>query len=238
MAGSIAVLAGALVLYGAAPALWVAAIGVAGCGFGYGSSFTTFAGLSQQAASEDMRGRALAVNTFILGALYPLGALVQGWLSDRVGLKWVTVGSGVALAICLAWRLMVIARSRSSVADARAARVVGVPHDVVRSREPPSVGRSLRRRQPGSVSERPSIGIGCFGVSRPTLPKGAERAVATTAELLREGTSARAGVVRCLRAEELWTVGVAFGRGQGLRLGAAACRTALTSPHESSALSR
>src|SRR5262245_21518879 len=105
MAGSIAVLAGALVLYGWAPVLWIAVIGVAGCGFGYGSSFTTFAGLSQSAASEDMRGRALAVNTFILGALYPLGALVQGWLADRLGLKWVTAGSGVALAICLAWRL-------------------------------------------------------------------------------------------------------------------------------------
>jgi hypothetical protein len=54
------------------------------------------------------------VNTFILGAFYPLGALVQGWLSDRVGLKWVTAGSGVALALCLAWRLVLIARSRSA----------------------------------------------------------------------------------------------------------------------------
>jgi MFS family permease len=116
MAGSIAVLAGALVLYGWAPALWIAVIGVAGCGFGYGSSFTTFAGLSQQAATEDMRGRALAVNTFILGALYPLGALVQGWLADRVGLKWVTAASGVALAICLAWRLAVIRRQPAAPA--------------------------------------------------------------------------------------------------------------------------
>jgi MFS family permease len=115
MAGSIAVLAAALVLYGSAPALWVAAIGVAGCGFGYGSSFTTFAGLSQQAASEDMRGRVLAVNTFILGALYPLGALVQGWLSDRVGLPWVTVGSGVLLAIGLAWWVAAIRHRRTRV---------------------------------------------------------------------------------------------------------------------------
>ncbi len=113
MAGSIGVFSAALVLYGSAPALWVAAIGVAGCGFGYGSSFTTFAGLSQQAASDDMRGRALAVNTFILGALYPLGALAQGWLSDRFGLQTVTVGSGVLLAIGLAWRLAVIRRLRA-----------------------------------------------------------------------------------------------------------------------------
>ncbi len=95
----------------------MATIGVAGCGFGYGVSFTTFAGLSQQAASDDMRGRALAVNTFILGALYPLGALVQGWLADRVGLQWVTAASGIALAIGLAWRLVVIrARGRSTTA--------------------------------------------------------------------------------------------------------------------------
>ncbi len=114
MAGSIGALAAALVLYGSAPTLWMAAIAVAGCGFGYGVSFTTFAGLSQQAATDDIRGRALAVNTFILGALYPLGALVQGWLSDRIGLKWVTAGSGVALAICLGWRLVVIARRPSA----------------------------------------------------------------------------------------------------------------------------
>jgi MFS family permease len=106
MAGSIGVLAGALVLYGSAPTFWVAVIGVAGCGFGYGSSFTTFAGLSQQAASEDMRGRVLAVNTFVLGALYPLGALVQGWLSDQVGLPWVTAGSGIVLAIGLTWQIV------------------------------------------------------------------------------------------------------------------------------------
>jgi predicted MFS family arabinose efflux permease len=121
MTGSIAVFAAALVLYGSAPTLWIAAIGVAGCGFGYGMSFTTFAGLSQQAASEDMRGRALAVNTFILGALYPLGALFQGWLSDRVGLQWVTAASGVALAIGLAWRLVVITRSRSTTSPSRRA---------------------------------------------------------------------------------------------------------------------
>jgi MFS family permease len=121
MTGSIGLFAAALVLYGSAPALWVAAIGVAGCGFGYGVSFTTFAGLSQQAASEDMRGRALAVNTFILGSLYPLGALVQGWLADRVGLQWVTAASGIALAIGLAWRLVVISRGRSTTTTSRRA---------------------------------------------------------------------------------------------------------------------
>ena len=121
MTGSIACSPAALVLYGSAPALWVAAIGVAGCGFGYGVSFTTFAGLSQEAASEDMRGRVLAVNTFILGALYPLGALVQGWLADLSGCQWVTAVSGIVLAIGLAWRLVVINRGRLTATTSRRA---------------------------------------------------------------------------------------------------------------------
>ena len=59
-----------------------------------------------------MRGRALAVNTFILGALYPIGALFQGWLADRIGLKWVTAGSGVLMFVGLLWRLALVNRRR------------------------------------------------------------------------------------------------------------------------------
>ena len=37
---------------------------------------------------------------------------MQGWLSDRVGLQWVTVGSGVVLAVGLAWRIVLITQRR------------------------------------------------------------------------------------------------------------------------------
>ena len=112
MFGAIGICALALILYGAAPHLWIAAVGLAGCGFGYGCAFTTFASVAQQSASPDMRGRVLAVNTFILGALYPIGTLTQGALADRVGLKWVTVGSGIVLLGALAWRTAVARRHR------------------------------------------------------------------------------------------------------------------------------
>ncbi|MEO6159115.1 MAG: MFS transporter, partial [Ilumatobacteraceae bacterium] len=115
MVFSIVMFCAALMLYGAAPHLWIAAVGLVGCGFGYGCSFTTFAGLSQEVASDDMRGRVLAVNTFILGALYPIGTLLQGALADRFGLKWVTAGSGIVLLVGLTWRLLVIHREGGGV---------------------------------------------------------------------------------------------------------------------------
>ena len=116
---SIAVFCGSLVLYGAAPYLWVAAIGLVGCGFGYGSAFTTFAGVAQTSATDEMRGRALAVNTFILGSLYPIGALLQGGIADRIGLKWVTAASGLLLFVALAWRVSVIQKSWRDAGEPR-----------------------------------------------------------------------------------------------------------------------
>jgi hypothetical protein len=34
----------------------------------------------------------------MLGLLYPIGAIFQGWLGDQVGLRVVTVGSGLVMA--------------------------------------------------------------------------------------------------------------------------------------------
>ena len=67
----------------------------------YGYAFTSFAGTAQEHAPDEMRGRVLAVNAFVLGFLYPVGALVQGQLADAVGLRWVTAGSGILLALCV-----------------------------------------------------------------------------------------------------------------------------------------
>jgi MFS family permease len=101
MVGALAVLCPALVLYGIAPAVALAAVALAAVGLLYGYGFTSFAGTAQQHAPEEMRGRVLAVNAMVLGLLYPLGSLVQGGIADEIGLRWVTAGSGV-LAVALA----------------------------------------------------------------------------------------------------------------------------------------
>jgi hypothetical protein len=46
-----------------------------------------------------MRGRVLAVNSFVLGLMYPVGTLVQGAIADAVGLRWITGASGAALLV-------------------------------------------------------------------------------------------------------------------------------------------
>jgi predicted MFS family arabinose efflux permease len=99
MTGAVLLLGPTLVLYAASPRLWIAAVCLAGIGLLYGYAFTSFAGVAQQSAPDEMRGRVLAVNTFVLGLLYPLGTLVQGVLADLVGLRWITGASGITLLL-------------------------------------------------------------------------------------------------------------------------------------------
>lgn len=99
--GSIALSAPCLVLYGAAPNLWIGAVGVMLLGGCYMAALSSCTTVTQKAAPPELRGRAMSVNNFVLGAFYPLGLLVQGAIADRSSLRAVTIGAGVALAIAL-----------------------------------------------------------------------------------------------------------------------------------------
>ncbi|TPW13056.1 MAG: mefA [Acidimicrobiaceae bacterium] len=116
LAASSATLAAALVLYGLAPTLWLAAPALTFVGLSYGYAFTSFAGIAQHAAPDEMRGRVLAVNSFVLGILYPVGALVQGAIADATSLRTVTIGSGMALASVLALLTVLDRRRRTPIA--------------------------------------------------------------------------------------------------------------------------
>ncbi|MEX0848425.1 MAG: MFS transporter [Ilumatobacteraceae bacterium] len=101
MVGSSFMMCVGLALYGSAPSLWVAAPALTLVGAAYGFAFTSFAGVAQSHAPDEMRGRVLAVNSFVLGVLFPVGTLVQGAIADSTSLRAVTVGSGACLAVAL-----------------------------------------------------------------------------------------------------------------------------------------
>jgi MFS family permease len=96
--GAILLSAPCLIFYGAAPNLWVGAVGVMLLGGCYMASLSACTTVTQKSAPPELRGRAMAVNNFVLGAFYPLGLLIEGEIADRISLRAVTIGSGVALA--------------------------------------------------------------------------------------------------------------------------------------------
>jgi MFS family permease len=101
MFGAVAVLCPALVGYGFAPRLWLAAMMLILVGLCYGYAFTSFASVAQQSAPDEMRGRVLAVNFLVLGIMFPVGTLIQGQIADAIGLRWTTAGSGLVLGFGL-----------------------------------------------------------------------------------------------------------------------------------------
>ena len=96
-----ATLAPALVAYGLAPNLWWMVPALALVGACYMGSMSTFSTIGQTMSPPESRGRVMAMNNAMLGLRSPLGAIFQGWLGDQVGLRVVTVGSGVVMAIVM-----------------------------------------------------------------------------------------------------------------------------------------
>ena len=100
MTGAVLLLAPSLVLYGVSPSIWFAAAALVLTGGCYMAALSSFTSITQQAASSELRGRAMMVNNFVLGAAYPLGLMAQGAIADAWSLRAVTIGSGVVLATC------------------------------------------------------------------------------------------------------------------------------------------
>ena len=91
----------ATILYAVAPNLPLSVMSLVLLGGCYLASLNCYSTIAQTRAPAQFRGRVLAVNTFILGAFYPLSSLIQGRLSDTIGLRKATAIYGVGLAIVL-----------------------------------------------------------------------------------------------------------------------------------------
>jgi MFS family permease len=91
----------ALVGYALAPTLAVAVIGIFFVGLVYLGAFSSFFALIQHRTPARYRGRVLSLIMVLLGTVYPIGAVLQGGLADRVGLRATTAGAGIALGAAL-----------------------------------------------------------------------------------------------------------------------------------------
>src|SRR5207302_930853 len=90
-----------LVLYGLAPTLALAAIALLAVGAAYIGVLAGLNTVVQLRAPEALRGRILSLYMLALGVIYPIGAIIQGAVADRVGLRTVVVGTAVLLLAVL-----------------------------------------------------------------------------------------------------------------------------------------
>jgi MFS family permease len=104
-----------LVLYGAAPNIVIAAVGLMVGSACYIWCMSTCASITQRSAPPEMRGRAMIVNNMVLGAGYPLGVLLQGEIADATSLRAATIGSGVLLGLVLVVGRVVLAGATAPI---------------------------------------------------------------------------------------------------------------------------
>lgn len=102
LAANLFLLPGALVLYGAAPTLPLAAVALTLVGATYISVFSGLNVVLQLRAPAELRGRILSLFFVVVGVVYPLGLAVQGRLADHLGLPTVTAGGALMMAALVA----------------------------------------------------------------------------------------------------------------------------------------
>jgi MFS family permease len=102
---SLALLPVALTGYAVSPSRWWGIAGLFGVGLVYLAVLSGLSTTVQLYAPQAYRGRVISFFQVALGVSYPIGALVQGPLADKIGIGWTTLGSALVLAVAggLAW---------------------------------------------------------------------------------------------------------------------------------------
>ena len=98
MLGVLWLLPPALVAYGAAPTLPIAVVTIFVVGYLYLGALSSFTSIGQLRSPPAARGRVMSILFVILGAVYPLGSILQGAIADRVGLRTTTIAAAAIMA--------------------------------------------------------------------------------------------------------------------------------------------
>jgi MFS family permease len=84
---ALAALPPALIAYALAPTLEIAVIAIFFVGAAYLCCLSSFTTIAQLRAPNELRGRVMSALMVLLGVLYPLGSVTQGWIADGIGLR-------------------------------------------------------------------------------------------------------------------------------------------------------
>jgi MFS family permease len=96
-----------LAAYAASPSLPVAAVALTAVGAGYVGLLSGLGTVVQLRAPAALRARVLSLYMVALGTIYPLGAVLQGAVADRFGLRAVTATcAAVFLVVVVAVRVL------------------------------------------------------------------------------------------------------------------------------------
>ena len=87
--------------YAAAPTLAAAAVALVAVGACYVGGLSGLGTVVQLRAPAVLRGRVLSLYMVALGTIYPLGAVIQGTLGDRLGLRAVTAGCALLFLVVI-----------------------------------------------------------------------------------------------------------------------------------------
>ncbi|MFM8302818.1 MAG: MFS transporter [Actinomycetota bacterium] len=105
--GALLVLPFTLAAYAQAPTLALAAVAIFFVGAAYLGCLSGVNTVAQMRAPTALRGRVMSMNMLVLGVVYPVGAITQGWIADSVGLRTTTLVAAAALgAIVLGIRVL------------------------------------------------------------------------------------------------------------------------------------
>ena len=103
LVASLVATSSALCLYAAAPSVATAVAALGLVGMLYIGVLTGLSTVVLLRAPDRYRARVSSLFFVALGTIYPLGALVQGVVADRLGLADVTVGGALLLLAAVAW---------------------------------------------------------------------------------------------------------------------------------------
>ena len=84
------------ILFGLAPSLWVAGVGMFLCGLFWLLTLATLNATAQLMSPAWIRGRAMSIYTLAFAGVLPIGSILSGWVADLVG----TPGSLVLFSSC------------------------------------------------------------------------------------------------------------------------------------------